>query len=140
MATIDYEETQEMGYPAGSYVHTVTWRAKSNEIGFHGGIDFEFGFSSNFAFVIGAMGRYVKFTDLMGDLEWKEHGFGISDSGTEKDQILWFGYNEYLYSKKKYPLITLSENKPTASWWSDVRKAEVDLTGIILQAGIKLTF
>ncbi|MBD3414890.1 MAG: hypothetical protein GF421_10725 [Candidatus Aminicenantes bacterium] len=123
-----------------SYETSDTWSAQSNAFGFHGGLNLEFGFSPNMAFVIGARGRYAKFTDLTGDLEWEySDSWGWSDSGTERDQTLWFG-NQEMYGGQEYPQVILSDTKPTGSWWSDVRKAEVNLSGIVFQAGIKLIF
>jgi len=116
-----------------------TWSAKSNAFGFHGGIDLEFGISPNLALVLGAKGRYANLTDLTGDLEWEiDTNYGYSDSGTERDLTLWFG--DYEYTTEKYPRLYLSEDKPSSSWWSDVRKAEVNLSGIVFQAGIKVDF
>lgn len=37
---------------------------------------------------------------------------------------------ENLWTGKEYPRITLSDDKPISSQWSDVRKAEVNLSGI----------
>jgi hypothetical protein len=119
---------------------TETWSAKSNTMGFHGGIDLEFGIARNLAFVIGAKGRYAKLTDLTGDLEWDyDTSYGYSGSGTEEDLTLWY-YNEEVSGGEEYPFIELSDHKPTASYLSDVRKAEVNLSGIVFQAGIKITF
>ena len=116
-----------------------TWSAKSNAFGFHGGIDLEFGIAPNLALVLGAKGRYANLTDLTGDLEWEiDTNYGYSDSGTERDLTLWFG--DYEYTTEKYPRLYLSEDKPSSSWWFDVRKAEVNLSGIVFQAGIKITF
>ncbi len=118
---------------------TQTWSAKSNAFGFHGGIDLEFGIAPNLALVVGAKGRYAKLTDLTGDMEWDlNSSVGSSDSGTEEDMTLWFG--DYEEAGKKYPQLELSDDKPTGSYWSDVRKAEVNLSGIVFQAGIKITF
>jgi hypothetical protein len=126
-----------LGY---SYESSDSWSAQSNAFGFHGGLNFEFGFSSNMAFVIGARGRYAKFTDLTGDLEWEySNSLGWSSSGTESDQTLWFGNHE-MYAGQEYPQVVLSDSKPMGSTWSDVRKGEVNLSGIVFQAGIKLTF
>ncbi|MFO7979677.1 MAG: hypothetical protein R6V00_02450 [Candidatus Aminicenantes bacterium] len=140
LGTINYDMILEYGDPGSSFEEIDTWSAQSNTLGFLGGIDFEFGFSSNMVFVLGARGRYVKFTDLTGDLEWEySSSWGASGSGTDKDQTLWFG-NQEMFTGKEYPQLTLSDSKPTGSNWSDVRKAEISLSGIIFQAGIKVTF
>jgi len=141
LGTINFDIIEEAGDPTASMKSTQSWSTKSNEIGFHGGINFEFGFSRNFAFVIGTQGRYVQFTDLTGDLEEKLRlSNGFSSSDTKEDQTLWFGNKEMFTTHKEYPWVIFSENKPTAPWFSDVRKAEISLNGITLQGGIKLTF
>jgi len=143
LGTINYEVVFEGGSPTYgySYEETETWDTTSNAFGFHGGLDFEFGFSSNFAFVVGARGRLVKFTDLTGDLEWEyTYSPGGSGSGTDKDQTLWYGIKEDWMTGNEYVQLTLSEDRPTGSSWSDVRKAEISLSGFVFQAGIKLTF
>ena len=119
---------------------TETWSAKSNALGFHGGIDLEFGIARNLALVVGAKGRYAKLTDLTGDLDYEfDTSYGFSGSGTEEDLTLWYG-NEDNGAGKEYPFVYLEEKKPTASWLHDVRKAEVNLSGIVFQAGIKVFF
>ena len=118
---------------------TDTWSAKSNTLGFHGGIDLEFDVAPNVALVVGAKGRYAKLSDLTADLEWDYNSsLGNSQSGTEEDMTLWFG--NYEEAGEEYSLLDLSEDKPTASYWSNVREAEVNLSGIVFQAGIKIFF
>jgi len=139
IGTVNYDYYYKDVSSGYLYEDEETWSAKSNAFGFHGGIDLEFGISPNLALVLGAKGRYANLTDLTGDLEWEiDTNYGYSDSGTERDLTLWFG--DYKYTTEKYPRLLLSENEPSSSWWSDVRKAEVNLSGIVLQAGIKVTF
>jgi len=121
------------------YEDEEIWSAKSNALGFHGGIDVEFGIAPNLALVVGAKGRYAKLTDLTGDIEWEsKSSYGLSVSGTHEDQTLWFG--DFEYTTKKYPRLILDEDKPTSSLWSNIREAEANLSGIVFQAGIKVTF
>jgi hypothetical protein len=140
LGTINYDMAQ-ISTSIGTYEYTENWSAQSNALGFHGGLNLEFGFSSNMAFVVGARGRLVKFTDLTGDLEWEEtSSWGLSNSGTDRDQTLWFGQYESLYTGIEYLRLTISDTKPAGLEWSDVRKAEVNLSGIVFQAGFKITF
>ncbi|MBD3414889.1 MAG: hypothetical protein GF421_10720 [Candidatus Aminicenantes bacterium] len=141
LGTVNYDLSYTSSSFSYLYEETDTWSAESNSLGFHGGLNFEFGFSPNFAFVIGARGRYVKFTDLTGDYEeeWSDN-WGSSGSASYKDQILWFSMYDESITGEEYPLLIFAESKPVDPWYSDVRKAEASLSGIILQAGIKLTF
>jgi hypothetical protein len=141
LGTVNYDLVDRVTEPGVWYEETETWSAKSNAFGFHGGIDLEFGIAPNLALVVGAKGRYAKLIDLTGDLEWQtQTSFGYSDSGTEEGMTLWFGDYIYIFSAKKYPRLAPRGDEPTSSYWSDVRKAEVNLSGIVFQAGIKITF
>lgn len=141
LGTVNYDFLLERSSSDYMYEDTQTWSAKSNSLGFHGGINFEFGFTSNLAFVIGARGRYAKLTDLTGDLDWERHSsLTGSESGTEEDRTLWFGIRWRSLTDKEYSSMTLSEDKPSSPLWHDARKAEINLSGIIFQAGIKVTF
>jgi len=110
LGTVNYDvfhESQSGGY---SYENLEAWSAKSNALGFHGGIDLEFGIARNLAFIVGAKGRYAKITDLTGDLEYEyDTSYGYSDSGTVKDLTLWFGDNQDSPTGKKYPMLALSD-------------------------------
>ena len=118
---------------------TDEWSAKSNSLGFHGGIDLEFGIARNVALVVGAKGRYANLTDLTGTEDYDyNRSNGYSYSYTDEDATLWYG--NYKEGSNYYAQVILSQNKPTGSSWSDVRKAEVNLSGIVFQAGIKITF
>jgi len=141
LGTVDFDFYSKDTVGGGLWSEeTETWSAKSNALGFHGGIDLEFGIARNLAFVIGAKGRYAKLTDLTGDLDYEfDTSYGYSGSGTEEDLTLWY-FNEEAIGGKEYPFVVLSEKKPSASYISDVRKAEVNLSGIVFQAGIKVTF
>ena len=116
-----------------------TWSAKPEALGFHGGIHFEFEFTRNSAFVIGAKARSVKFKDISGNLEWEfTSPFGNS-SGSEENAKLWYGTWETWLTANKYPGIIISEN-PSAYGWEKEREGEVNLSGIIFQAGLKIYF
>jgi hypothetical protein len=139
LGTVNYDYFYT--YYDESWEDTETWSAKSNSLGFHGGINFEFGITSNLAFVIGARGRYAKLTDLTGNLDWIHYdSWSGWISGTEKDQALWFGIHMGTLTNKDYPSMQFSEDNPSYKAYYDVRKAEINLSGVIFQAGIKVTF
>jgi len=139
LGTVNFDFNYEGDSGYYTYEASDIWSAKSNALGFHGGIDVEFGIAPNLALVIGAKGRYAKLTDLTGDEDYEyRESTGYSFSYTLEDITLWFG--DYEEGSKKYPMLGLYEDEPTYSSWSDVRKAEVNLSGIVFQAGIKITF
>jgi hypothetical protein len=134
MGTVEWEyyEKNNIGEE-----YEQTWNATSNTIGFQGGIHFEFGFTRNSSFVIGAKGRYAKFKDISGDLEYESRGSILTISGTEEDAILWYGI--WHRSGGEYPGVFIDTGGN--NWfWSTERKGEVNLSGIVFQAGLKITF
>jgi hypothetical protein len=113
------------------------WNAAPYAMDLQEGIHFEFGFTQNSAFVIETKGRYAKFTDLSGTLEYESRGSVINTSGTEEDALLWYGI--WHRSGGEYPEVLISESGE--NWiWSTERKGEVNLNSIVFQAGLKLTF
>jgi len=140
LGTVNFDSYYKQTSGSYWYEDEDIWSAKSNALGFHGGIDLEFGIAPNLALVVGAKGRYAKLTDLTGDLEWEsKSSYGLSGSGTEEDLTLWH-FNEEISGGKEYTFVGLSDHKPTGSYLSDVREAEVNLSGIVFQAGIKIFF
>jgi len=139
IGTVSYDYYYEERLSSYWYEEEETWSAKSNALGFHGGIDLDFGIAPNLALVVGIKGRYAKLTDLTGDTDWEyQVSYGFSGSGTDEDETLWFG--DYEYASRDYPRLILRPTKPTGSYWSNVREAEVNLSGIVFQAGIKVFF
>jgi len=141
LGTVNYDKSGKQIISGITYEGTESWSAQSNALGYHGGLDLEFGLSNNLALVLGARGRYAKLTDLTGDFEWETHdSLGGSKSGTHENWTLWFGTQEDLYVNEKYPQMIFSEDKPGGIYYTDVRKAEVNLNSVTFQAGLKITF
>ena len=137
MGKIDWEKYQ---ITDSVHFYEETWSAKPEALGFHGGLHFEFGFTRNSAFVIGAKGRYVKFKDISGNLEWERRSplFG-NETVSEENAKLWYGTWKTWLTANKYPGIIISED-PSAYGWEKEREGEVNLSGIIFQAGLKINF
>ena len=135
MGTIDWESHEIYNV---DYGYEKTWNATSNTIGFHGGIHFEFGFTQNSAFVIGAKGRYAKFTDISSDLEYESRTPFGTVSGTIEDAMLWYG--SWYRGAGEYPGIYINDDGGTYCSWTYERKGEVNLSGIVFQAGLKIIF
>jgi len=135
MGTVDWEYNfiNNVGHE-----YEETWNAASDAMGFHGGIHFEFGFTQNSAFVIGAKARYAKFTNISGTLEYESRTSMTTVSDTEEDARLWYG--AWQRGGEEYPGILISEDGQTKWTWIYEREGEVDLSGIIFQAGLKITF
>jgi hypothetical protein len=135
MGTIDWEFYEIYNV---DYSYKKTWNATSNTMGFHGGIHFEFGFTQNFAFVIGAKGRYAKFTDISSDLEYESRTPFGTVSDTIEDAMLWYG--SWYRMGEEYPGIYINDDGGTYCSWTYERKGEVNLSGIIFHVGLKIIF
>jgi len=131
-----YEE-----YSNGGVRSEIDWSASSNALGLHGGLDFEFLLTSRFAFVVGARGRYAKIKSLTGDYNHETHHpvYGHS-KGTLNDLTLWYGIWEDLSTGEDYPKVVFAPSEPYGTVWSDVREGEINLSGLVFQAGLKVTF
>jgi hypothetical protein len=133
LGSVEWEEYRK--YDSEEYEQS--WSAKSNALGFHGVVHFELKFTQHSAFVVGAKGRYVVLKNLVGDKEWRYLG---GNWGTEEDYILWSYIFEDSATGNKYPGIGFSDEKVKSQYFSDVEEGDVSLSGIVFQAGIKVTF
>ncbi|MBN1273432.1 MAG: hypothetical protein JXB26_14285 [Candidatus Aminicenantes bacterium] len=113
------------------------WKAKSNALGFHGGLNFEFNIGGAFAFIMGVNGRVVKFSDLTADLkETVKTSMGPTFEFTYTNQTLWY-FEEY-YSGQWYSYAEIDDSPPSSPFYRNIRKAEISLGGIALVAGFKI--
>ena len=135
LGKMDWEFSQE--YSDGDR-YEETWSAKAHTLGLHGGIHFEFGITRNSAFIVGVRGRYAKLTELTGELiaDIYEDGL-LYDTYTYEEAKLWYVTFRDIYSGKEYQFVSVGEMPPLAN---DYRLGEVNLSGIVFQAGIKITF
>ncbi len=141
LGTVDFDYSFEGDSGIYTYEATDAWSAQSNAFGFHGGIDLELGIARNLFLIVGAKGRYAKLTDLTGTEKYEyNRSDGFSFSFSDEGETLWYGDYESTATGKKSPWLELAINKPSTSYWSNVRKAEANLSGIVFQAGIKITF
>ena len=108
--------------------------ATAKDIGFQGGIGFEYDLAQNISFVIEGQGRYAKIGGFVGDQKQKNSG-GWSNS--------WKGtlyYEEYECFEGWFPEIRVWDEEPTEAWLRNAREAEVDFSGVTVRAGIKIKF
>lgn len=116
------------------------WKAKSNTIGFHGGLGLEFNFSRTLALVVEGFGRYAKLKSLQGDYTWKRDFFG-HEEGIIEEATLWYYDWRSSDTGKEYPRIEFDDDVPTeTSFQRNIREGEVDLTGFSVRLGIKIKF
>jgi len=123
-----------------SHDYEENWEAKSNAVGFHGGLGFEFNISRNLAMVIEGFGRYAKLKSCKGDYSWKREFFG-HEEGIIEDATLWYYEWRSTDTGKEYPRIKFDDEMPTeTSFQKNVREGDIDLTGFSVRAGIRIKF
>lgn len=117
------------------------WEGKSNALGFHGGLGFEFNFSSGIALVVEGFGRYAKLKNLKGDYVFEETFFGYQGGESISEVALWYYEWRSSLTGNYYPTIEFNDEKPEeTSYTKNVREGEVDLTGFSIRVGIRIRF
>jgi hypothetical protein len=104
---------------------------KSNGLGFHGGIGFEYSISQNLAIVVEGYGRYAK----IGGFEGTEFVANSQNWSDSREGILY--YYEVDRETGWYPVVQLGETAPSGDNVRDVREAKVDFSGFTVRIGLK---
>jgi len=113
----------------------VASKADGKGLGFHGGAGLEFNFSSSASLFVEATGRLAKISGFTGDSTFSVSGGGsATDSGT-----LYFWKYDYGILGV-IPEIGIRDPAPSGANYSDVREAEVDLSGFGVRAGFLFRF
>lgn len=133
-ANWDYSEDEE------NWQWKENWKSKSNALGFHGGLSLELDISKDMTFVIEGIGRYAKLKGLKGDFIWENIYEGSYYEGTTEDATFWYYEWHSSNTGKKYPTIWFDDEKPSGARISNVREAEINLSGFSIRAGIKIKF
>lgn len=132
-----------------TYEGTKIYEATANTIGYHAGAGLDIKFSPNMSLVIEGNYRYVKLSDWEGnatdDYDYYEiYGYSGSiteNSGTVNEEFkgnLW--YYESNLGGLLMAQIDLFKDEPDPDDFSNIRPAEIDLSGFSVRAGIKITF
>jgi hypothetical protein len=114
-------------------IDLINHKANATGIGFHGGVGFEINFHRRAAFILEGRGRYAKIS-------------GFNGKGNIRKSVLPpFQYDDieengtlYYLEENGHPFLAFFEQEPTG--YETVRKATLDLSGFIFQAGIKVKF
>lgn len=116
-------------YPIDLFHH----KASATGIGFHGGVGFEINFHPRAALILEGRGRYAKISSFNGKSNIRKSVLPpflydyIEENGTL-----------YYLEENGYPFLAFFEQEPTG--YETVRKATLDLSGFIFQAGLKIKF
>jgi hypothetical protein len=140
LTTLKYNYASEFGVGAQRGTETYAFQAKKGAIGCQGGLGLEFALSSRLAIVFNALGRYAS----IGPFEngtWSDSRSGsfgeLSTSGS--DDAFWI--YDWLQNGKTYSRLAFQNTAPTGmQGMSNVRKANIDLTGFAATLGLKIAF
>ena len=117
------------------------WEGKSNALGFHGGLGFEFYFSSGIALFVEGFGRYAKLKALKGKYTFEETFFGYQGQESIDEATLWYYEWRSALTGNYYPTLEFNDEKPEeTSFIKNIREGEVDLTGFSVRVGIRIRF
>lgn len=111
----------------GSSSDTINEEVTCNSLGFHAGAGLEIYMSPSIAFVLNGVYRMVNFT------EW--HG---NRDATEGDLYYYQSYSNYY--GRNFPSMWVYANAPSSSSISNVRLAEINLSGIVFKLGFLFRF
>jgi opacity protein-like surface antigen len=136
MTHFDHDSNLETDF--FSYEQSQEFRSKANTFGLQGGIGLELHLNSHFAFVVQAEGRYARITSLKGDLVEDESWFLGKSHNEERDAYLW--YLERNASGHIYSQVLFAKNQPASAEVTNVRKGELNLSGVTGTAGLKIMF
>ncbi len=111
---------------------------KDQDFGLHAGVGLKYKVAPKIALFIEGRARHLKLVGWEGDGNYEDSdGFTFTDEGS-----LWYleELDQNYDTGDWFPGITLSRNRPTGSDIRDVRKFEVNFSGISLRTGIRIKF
>jgi opacity protein-like surface antigen len=121
-----------------SYHTEQTFSTDKANLGFQGGLGLEFEISSQLALVFQASGRFIKFSDLKGDLKEKISTTNANWENETSNAYFWFyGRSE---GGGAYAQVSFAETKPSETEYSAIRKGVLDLSGIAAGISLKISF
>ncbi len=110
---------------------------RSSDIGFQGGLGFEYKFSPMMGFFVEAVGRYAKFKTF----ETATSETLYSDGGSDGDEgKLYIANYQGLDPEEHYSIFTLEDTEPIDDEFVTFTEPRIDLSGFSLQAGIRIRF
>jgi hypothetical protein len=133
---VDYSWYWKGGYHG--YWMELDQDAEASGIGYHAGLGFEIKLAPHLGFFLEGRARYAEISGFEGTLRYKD-----SNGGSDIDEGKLYYWEEEVFGNK-YTFVFVSEGD-TPSFTGlgsteSVREAVVDLTGVTLQAGLKIRF
>lgn len=137
LTTLDYGYRMDLSLLGYDGYDIYTFKGSRGTVGFQGGLGLEFAFSRRIALCLDVLGRFASLDGFKGD--WTESGGGdfweYDDAGS--DHEMW-SYT-WTYGGQAYDQIVFQTDKPTGSLVGNVRSAKIDLTGVAVSLGLKIS-
>ena len=114
-----------------------TFSSRNTVFGFQAGLGIDLKLASAIALVLDGSYNFAKISEVKGT--WTNKGWFMlwSVDDTYADSFLWYYRNTSMSGT--YPMVNLGPDTPSGPGVSDARKAVLNLSGIVLQAGFKIT-
>ncbi|MFC2160147.1 hypothetical protein ACFLRX_00680 [Acidobacteriota bacterium] len=114
------------------------FESNKNTIGAQVSLNFELNIVRTMALFFGVSGRFATLKDLEGEETFTYINPTEEDSVSYPDRTLW--YVEEEIDGKYYTALFADNDKPEGDWYRNSRKAEVSLSSIVMQFGIRIMF
>jgi len=123
------------------FEHEDTWKewqgeAKAQNVGFWGGLGFEWNIGTRLAFLIEAEGQFAPIKGFKGTGTYMDSA--LTEPATEEGKL--YAFDGKISSVNSYPLLFIRNKLPSEGGVENAREAEVDFTGITLRAGFRIKF
>jgi hypothetical protein len=123
------------------FEHEDTWEerqgeAKAQNVGFWGGLGFEWNMGAHLALLIEAESQFAPIKGFKGTGTVQDST--MTEPATEEGKL--YAYDGKISSVNSYPLLFIRDKLPSEGGVENAREAEVDFTGITLRAGFRIKF
>jgi hypothetical protein len=123
------------------FEHEDTWEerqgeAKAQNVGFWGGLGFEWNMGAHLALLIEAESQFAPIKGFKGTGTVQDST--MTEPATEDGKL--YAYDGKISSVNSYPLLFIRNKLPSEGGVENAREAEVDFTGITLRAGFRIKF
>lgn len=107
--------------------------SSGGDIGFHGGIGFEYSISQNIAIVIEGFGRYAKISGFSGTRNRID-----SNNWSDSRDATNYHYEQYAWTEEWLPRTSFGTEPPSGDNIRNVRDFEIDFSGFTVRIGLKI--
>lgn len=125
--------------PESQWQKKDQYDVKTNGLGFHGGIGFEYTIANSLAIVLEFHGTYARIKNLTGKRVFSIYRDLSSQEGTDEG-ILYIGERDMTdeWYGENSPDLIISSSKPSGSEFRNIKEAVLDFSGFSLRLGIKI--